>query len=147
MRTLSPALITSLSANIFPNKLAPNLPNKQQETQPFVFYFLFNCLSKVFYQKVRIFKRLNYFHTIYMPQILRSLLWIPGSLADSVGVKPNSIRMLSANGVSTFFINCNPTLIQETYQESTGLYFFRIIEFFITLLEQMDCLQKQILIY
>ena len=35
LAVLSPALITPLPANIFPNKLAPSAPNSMQKNPPF----------------------------------------------------------------------------------------------------------------
>ena len=41
-------------------------------------------------------------------------LWIAASVADAAAINPNDIKILSASGLSTFFIKDNPVFSKDS---------------------------------
>ena len=112
-----PVLIVPLPVNRFSNKIVPKVPNNIQRSPSFCSFALFLIVSLTpFINQPSSSRDLIYF----MISIISSLkdinvvlpdpnifLWIAASVADAA-VKPNGIKTLFANGLSTFSIKCNP---------------------------------------
>ena len=106
----SPALIALLLANIFPNRLAPYVPNSTLRTLCSFPSFLIVSLTpsnnnnnnSESSRDFTIFKicTISSFEILrlYYDQILRFFLCIPASAADAAAVNANRIKTLLANG-------------------------------------------------
>ena len=104
----SPAPIVPLPVNIFPDELAPKMPNNIPWNPPFCSFALFLIvLLMPFLNKPDYLRDL----TIFMISFISSLeiinvvvpdpnifLWIVASVADATAVNPNGIKMFLPNG-------------------------------------------------
>ena len=122
----SPALITTLITNRFPNKLVPNVP-KNTPRNPLFYSFasLYFILLTPFINTpdssrdliifmisfISSFEIINFVVREAMSEGRlnpKALLWIATSVAAAAAVYPNSIKTLLANGLSTVLIKDNP---------------------------------------
>ena len=117
----SPALFIPVPANIFPTKLAPNVPYNILRNPPFCSFALFSFFSLTPYKNksessrdltILIMSSISSFDIINGVLLLdpKSFLYIPVSAADATAVNPNGIRTLLANGLIIFFINGDPVV-------------------------------------
>ena len=137
----SPVLITSraqlidlvpLPVNIFSNKVGPNVVNNILRNTLFCCFTSFSIVLLVSLNQSQVLLELlelylfhdifNFFISDY--QCYGISLRIPASTADATPVNGNSIKVLLANDISTFFINGKPTLINgpvKTFMEFRNL--------------------------
>ena len=116
--TPSAALITPLPANIFINKLAPNVSHNIPRNPHFYSFSSFLIVSLTpFINKPDSSGDLTIciISSIYLFEITHAIVpdwkvfsWIATSVAEAAAVNPNGIKTLFANSVSTFFINGKP---------------------------------------
>ena len=113
-----------MPANIFPNRLAPNIPNRIPRNPPFYYLASFLIVSLTpssnnleSSRDLTIFK----ISSISSFEIIKVTLWpdpkiflcIPASAADAA-INPKGSKTLLANGLIAFFINPNPVLSNES---------------------------------
>ena len=106
----TPALIVSLLAYRFSNKLASNVPNNIIKNPPFC-YFISFINKPDSSSDLTIFRILFTFSFEIINVVTPDrniFLWIAASVADTAAVNPNGIKTLLANGLSTFPIKGNP---------------------------------------
>ena len=118
-RSLEPyrVLVIPLLVNIFPNKLALNVPKNIPRNPPFCSLTSFRIVSQTPFNNkpessrdLTIFLMSSFHHLILLVLLFQSLrfLFIPTSATDAAAINPNGIKTLLANILITFFINGNP---------------------------------------
>ena len=113
-----PALTIPFPVNKLPNKLAPSVPNNILKNPPFCSFVSFSIVLVTSFNKILESSRAC---TIFIISFNSSFeiinvvfpdpnifVCIPASAADAAAVNPKGIKTLLANGLITFFINCNP---------------------------------------
>ena len=136
----SPAWITPLLINRFPNKLAPNVDNNIPRNLPFssFAYFLIILLTLLmeifmnghfksewtkiplcFFLTIFIVSvKLSFENAIVVVPYPKTFSWISTSVADTAAVNPNGIKTLLSNGLSTFFIKDKPVFSETKFSSS-----------------------------
>ena len=104
---------------MFPNRLAPKVPNDMLKNPPFCsFGGFFSCFRDSFQQNIRIFKSLNDFHYVIhsLFEIIEFavpepciFLKFPASIAKAAAVIPNGAKM---HFLASFFVLL-PIIIHE----------------------------------
>ena len=153
----SPALFIPVPANIFPTKLAPNVPYNILRNPPFCSFALFSFFSLTPYNNkpessrdltILIMSSISSFDIISVVVLLckrwlckrwlpdpKIFLCIPASAADAAAVNPRGIKTLLAKGLNIYFLAAVILFLvmgQEAYQEILLIVSSQIIEFFIT---------------
>ena len=115
----SPDLITPLPVYRFPNKLAPNVPNKVPRDSPLCsFAFFLNALLPAFINKTDSFIHLKLLIFSYLIQIFLIDASVAGAAANPNGIKTPSvvlkIMVLKHLDFSKFFIKGKPVFSNGT---------------------------------
>ena len=135
----SPAPFIPVPANIFPTKLAPNVPYNILRNPPFCSFALFSFVSLTPYNNkpessrdltILIMSSISSFDIINAVLLLdpKSFVYVPVSAPDATAVNPNGIKTLLANGLIIFFINGDPVFgnrPRSLPKKSSWLYHLR----------------------
>ena len=105
--------------NIFPNNLAPKVPNNIPRNPHFCSFASFLIVSLTLFfindsgssRDLTIFI-ISFISSLEIINVVKSdpkiVLRIAASVADAAAVNPNGIKLLLANGLTKFFIKENP---------------------------------------
>ena len=114
----SPALITPLPVNRFPNKVAPKVPINILRNPPFCSFASFLIISLTYFiNKHYSLRDLTTIMISFISSLeiingvvpdLNIFLWIAASGTDADRVNPNGIKTLLANGLNSCSIKCYP---------------------------------------
>ena len=139
----SPALITPLPVNRFPNKVAPKVPINILRNPPFCSFASFLIVSLTYFiNKHYSLRDLTTFMISFISSLeiingvvpdLNIFLWIAASVTDADRVNPNGIKTLLANGLNSCSIKCYPVFsnVLKVYLIILLIVLFCAIQFFI----------------
>ena len=109
-----------MPVNSFPNKLAPNMPNKNSINPTFCYVTSFLIVPLTPFTNIpdsprgAIILMISFFSLIYIINVVlpypNIFLWMFASVVDTVAFNSKGIKTLLANGLSTFPVKGNPVV-------------------------------------